>query len=166
MNKADLIVGHNGDRFDIRMANAFFVHNGLKPPSPYRTFDTLKVARNKFRFNSNKLGDIAEYLGIGTKLETGGFKLWLGCLRNEPSAWRKMKRYNRQDVALLEKVYLKLRPWANHPSIFLKRKVCPLCGSNNTMRRGYDFLTGGKKRRRYSCNSCGRYIRGEVVKNE
>lgn len=31
-NKADIIVGHNGDRFDIKMVNAFFIHNHLKPP--------------------------------------------------------------------------------------------------------------------------------------
>ena len=160
MNEADIIVGHNSDRFDLRMLNSFFIHNGLKSPHPYRTVDTLKIARQKFRFNSNKLNDIAEYLHIGHKVETGGFKLWLGCINGDPSSWKRMIRYNRRDVILLEKVYLKIRPWfINHPSIFVSPGKCPACGSKDLIFKGWSYgsIT---KRRRMLCHKCGRWSRG------
>ena len=160
MDTADIIIGHNSDRFDFRMLNAFFIHVGLKPTHPYKTVDTLKIARQKFRFNSNKLGDIAEYLNIGHKVETGGFKLWLGCINNDPAAWKRMILYNRRDVSLLEKVYLKIRPWfINHPSIFVSPGKCPACGSKDLIFKGWSYgsIT---KRRRMLCHKCGRWSRG------
>src|SRR3990167_5663814 len=36
---ADILVAHNGDNFDIKAANSFFLHEGFTPPSPYKTFD-------------------------------------------------------------------------------------------------------------------------------
>ena len=33
-NEADIVVAHNGDRFDMRKANARFVAHGLGPASP------------------------------------------------------------------------------------------------------------------------------------
>ena len=155
-NEADVIIAHNGDSFDIKMSNAFFAHFNLTPPHPYKTVDTLKIARNKFRFNSNKLNDLGEYLGLGRKLDTGGFKLWLGCLKNDRRSWRLMKKYNQQDVVLLEKVYLKLRPWANTPVDPETSLQCPSCGSQNVVKRGWG-LSIVFKRQRYRCSDCGKW---------
>jgi len=153
--EAEVIVAHNGDNFDIKMANAFFAHFNLKPPSPYKTIDTLKIARSKFRFNSNKLNDLGEYLGLGTKVETGGFKLWLGCLKGNRLAWKKMKEYNKRDVELLEKVYWKLKPWVNTPS-FEEGIKCPSCGSTHVQKRGWN-LNRIFKSQRYQCTDCGKW---------
>ena len=105
MDEADVIVAHNGDRFDVRKSNARFVTHGLTPPSPYKTVDTLKTARRVFRFSSNKLDDLGSQLQVGRKIDTGGIPLWKKCIENDPKAWAKMKRYNAQDVLLLERVY-------------------------------------------------------------
>jgi len=155
-NEADIIIAHNGDRFDIKMANAFFVHHNLKPPSPYKTIDTLKIARSKFRFNSNKLNDLGEYLGLGGKIDTGGFKLWLECLKGNKNAWRKMKRYNKRDVVLLEKVYLKLRAWATNLPIMTTGLICPTCGSTHIQFRGWN-INKVYKSRRFQCQDCGHW---------
>ena len=145
---------HNGDKFDIKMANSFFIKYGLTPPSPYKSIDTLKIAKKIFRFNSNKLNDLGEYLGIGKKINTGGFQLWLRCLRGEKSAWAKMKRYNKQDVVLLEKVYNKLVPWDNSNTEM--GFVCPICGSTNLQKRGWN-INKIYKSQRYQCRDCGRW---------
>ena len=54
LDEAEIVIGHNLDRFDIRKLNARFIDNDLDPPSPYKTIDTLKIARREFAFVSYK----------------------------------------------------------------------------------------------------------------
>jgi hypothetical protein len=158
---ADVIVAHNGDQFDQRMANAKFIQFGLNPPAPYKTVDTKKVAKRYFRFTSNKLDDIGAKLGLGRKLQTGGFGTWLGCLNDDRRAWAKMERYNIQDVKLLEKIYLKLRPWIdNHPPINVidgKPDACPKCGSTRIQSRG-TRINKTTTVQRFQCMACGGWL--------
>jgi uncharacterized protein YprB with RNaseH-like and TPR domain len=42
IDEADIVIAHNGDRFDMRKANARFVYHGLGPTSPTKQIDTLK----------------------------------------------------------------------------------------------------------------------------
>jgi hypothetical protein len=164
LDEAELICGHNLDRFDLRMANTFIIKYGLTPPSPYKTIDTLKLARNKFRFNSNRLNDLGEFLGIGSKKETGGFQLWLDCLNGDEVAWKKMKGYNKNDVDLLEKVYLKLRPWATNINVNIsKGLLCPTCGSGNLQRRGHSTTIKGLFQR-LQCQNCGHWTTERISK--
>jgi hypothetical protein len=48
---------------------------------------------------------LGHFLGIGRKLNHTGKALWLGCMSGDPKSWKKMRRYNQQDVRLLEAVY-------------------------------------------------------------
>jgi len=71
--------------------------------------------------------------------------------------WKKMVDYNKQDVILLEKIYLRLRPWIkSHPNmgIYLDRAVCPKCGSGDIEFRGFTMTTT-KKYHRFQCKNCG-----------
>lgn len=164
LDEADIVVGHNGDRFDIRKTNARFAFHGIKPPSTYKTVDTLKVARRHFKFTSNRLGDLGEHLGLGAKLPTGGFELWSGCMDGCEESWAKMVAYNKQDVTLLEAVYEELRPWMkSHPNVTLyvdaHAPACTKCGSTKLQKRGYE-MTAVSKYQRYHCRSCGGWNRG------
>lgn len=166
LDEADVVVGHNGDNFDIKKTNSRFIVNGLNPPSPYKTVDTLKIAKKHFKFNSNKLDDLGATLNVGRKINTGGFKLWLDCMAGNKEAWKKMKLYNKQDVLLLEKIYLKLRPWlATHPNIgvTVDKQACHTCGSLKTQRRGYNY-TKQSKYPRIHCTSCGSWFQGPLEK--
>lgn len=166
-DEADIVIAHNGDQFDQRMSNAKFLEFGLLPPSPYRTVDTLKVARRYFRFNSNKLDDLGQLLGLGRKVKTGGFDLWKGCLANDPKSWVQMLRYNRQDVILLEKVYGVLRPWIeNHPSVGTMQgnpDACEVCGGTKLHNRGYRY-TNKRRYERLRCTNCGHWQKGAYIK--
>lgn len=166
-DEADLIIAHNGDRFDCRKANARFAINGLLPPSPYKTIDTLKIARKYFMFNSNKLDDLCQVFNIGRKVKHEGFDMWLGCLHGDPKWWAKMKKYNKHDVLLLEKLYYVLRPWDNnHPNITLSEGVghlCPACGSKKVVHEGFRYLKAYKAFR-YSCADCGKWSTGSREK--
>ena len=138
-DEADILIAHNGDRFDIRKTNARFIKHGLRPPAPYKTVDTLKVARRFFQFESNRLNDLGQYLGIGKKLPTTGMDLWRRTMSGEKTAWDTMEHYNRRDVRLLERVYNRLLPYmANHPNleIYGENGCCPTCQSLKVERRG------------------------------
>jgi uncharacterized protein YprB with RNaseH-like and TPR domain len=162
-NEADVLIGHNGDNFDCKKANARFIFHGLTPPDPYKTIDTLKIARRHFKFDSNRLDFIGHYLGVGRKLPTSGKHLWFGCMRNDPKSWATMKKYNIQDVILLEKVYKKLRPWAKtHPDlrVYDRADGCPKCRSTSVSKRG-PSVKGNRLYQTYGCNSCHARFHGE-----
>jgi hypothetical protein len=162
IESADVIIAHNGDRFDIGKSNARFIFHGLNPPSPYKTVDTLKIARKHFKFDSNRLDDLATYLNIGRKLPTEGKHTWLGCIAGDKKAWATMRRYNAHDIILLEGVYMKLRAWStSHVNLdsFDKRGVCPTCQADKLQKRGYVYTKTGK-RERYQCTGCGAWSSG------
>jgi DNA polymerase elongation subunit (family B) len=157
LDEADIVIAHNGDNFDIKKINTRFLLNGLNPPSQFRTIDTLKQARKHFKFTSNRLDDLGQYLGVGRKKKTGGFQLWRDCIQGVKGAIEKMVRYCCGDVTLLEKVYLKMRPFiATHPNVgALKEGVaCTKCGSSRVHARGWAVTNKGRKKR-YQCQSCG-----------
>ncbi len=150
LSEADILVAHNGDSFDLKKAKAKFIQFGMKPPALNRSVDTKKIAKSQFAFNSNSLNDLGVTLGLGKKIDTGGFELWLGCMRNDKKSWALMESYNKQDVALLEKVYLKFRAWApTHPNVatLADRDGCPSCGSENVTSQGTRVTTKRKYQR-------------------
>lgn len=158
LDEADIVIAHNGKAFDVKKTNARFLYHGLLPPSPFKQIDTLTEARKHFKFNSNKLDDICNLLGIGRKIKHEGFSLWLKCMKGQSSAWNKMIKYNKQDVILLEKVYEKFKPYiTNHPNIGLYQQkdfACPNCGSQHLQKRGFN-RTKTNLYQRYQCQSCG-----------
>lgn len=155
LDEADIVIGHNLDRFDVRKANARFLIHGMPPPSPYKTVDTLKIARKVFKFNSNSLDDLGHSLGLGRKLKHTGFALWLSCMNGDEKSWHIMKKYNAKDVDLLEKVYYAVRPWAtSHANVTRgDRDSCPKCGSKDVHKRGLSHTLYTTKQR-YQCQSC------------
>jgi len=158
-HEADIVIGHNAAKFDVRKSNARFVYHGLKPPSPYKIVDTLTVARRYFKFDSNKLDDLARHLKIGEKLPHSGFKhTWLGCMSGDKNAWEVMRKYNAHDVELLEGIYKKFLPFiTNHPNynvLMDETFACPNCGSTNTQRRGYS-VSRVARQERHHCQECG-----------
>jgi DNA polymerase elongation subunit (family B) len=164
-DEADVLIGHNGDRFDIRKTYARFIKHDMKPPAPCKTIDTLKAARRYFQFESNRLNDLGQYLGVGKKLANTGFDLWKRTMEGEDKAWEMMERYNRRDIVLLEKVYLKLRPYmANHPNLelYAEKAGCPACQSNNVIRQG-SRIAMNRRYQRFQCCDCGFWFRGAHI---
>lgn len=168
LDQADVVIAHNGDSFDVKKLNARFIYYNLNAPSAYKTVDTRKVAKKHFRFDNNKLDVLGDYLGEGRKVSTGGFDLWDDCINGVMKAWRKMKRYNIRDITLLERVYLRLRPFMdNHPNlnVIVEDGVkhdafsCPACLSKNTSKRGFSITRTGRYQR-YQCNDCGTWSSG------
>lgn len=155
IEQSDVIIAHNLKKFDLPCINARAIINGFKPLRPVLMIDTLDVSKRQFRFSSNKLDALAGYFGIRHKEDTS-FELWSKCMNGDKDAINYMEFYNIGDVEILEKVYLKLRPWIkNHPNEALVSNIpcCPNCGSENIKEEGY-YYTNVNKYIQYRCE-CG-----------
>ena len=142
---------------------------GLTPPSPYKQIDTKKVLKKYGRFSKNNLNNICTQFGFGGKMEHEGWALWKKVLMGEKKAWKTMKEYNKKDVELEEKLYLRLRPWIqNHPSVALigdMPEACPKCAGEKFRRGGFTYTQTGR-RKRYQCLSCGGWVSGRLIGGE
>lgn len=167
--KADIAIGHNINQFDNPMVNTDLLLNGIAPPPPHRTIDTLQVCRYRFRLNSNKLDDVCQELGIGKKVEHPGFEMWKGCMRGDAKSWALMKKYNLGDVdPLLRGLYEHVRPWmTRHPNLGAERdfNCCPSC-SAPPVRLKHDGVrhTQGGSYKKVLCLACRAWCRGVVVR--
>ena len=170
LDAADVVVAHNGKRFDIPVIRSRAVELELPPFSPIRIVDTFEVAKKLFRFPMNSLAFLAQYLGVEAKSEHKefpGFELWSECMQGNSQAWEEMKHYNIQDVTTLESIYLRLLPWMNeHPNVVSSSPTemkCPRCGGE-VVRRGF-YETNAGKYQRYCCKECGGWSRNRYTEN-
>lgn len=166
LDEADFVVGHNGDRFDIKRLNTRFLLAGLNPPSPYRQIDTLKMVKRCFAFDSNKLDYLLRQICGRAKGESGGFETWRRVMAGDMDAWDQLVRYNMQDVVDLEEVYLAIRSWdKSHPNVATAGAerllpVCTTCGSENLIPTLKTSGTNASKFPLYQCGDCGTHVRG------
>lgn len=162
LDEADAVIHYNGKKFDIPHLNREFKSAGLFPPAPFKQIDLLHVVRKRFNLPSYKLQYVAQWLKLGGKADTGGFELWKGIMADDEKSWKKMERYNKQDVVLTEKVYNELLPWIDsHPSLHLYDLTmdgCPTCGSSDIHKRGFAY-TKVSRFQQYQCQECGSYFR-------
>lgn len=169
LDEAEIVIGHNSDRFDLRKLNARFLENGFDPPSPYKTIDTLKVAKREFAFVSYKQDYLTKHFSLPQKLKTE-FSLWVDSQNGKKEALDRMAKYNRHDVIGLEQVYLKIRPYIhNHPNlgVLMDMDVCTNCGSNRLEETDSVYLTTANKFLVYRCEDCKTpYIRSKKNINE
>jgi DNA polymerase elongation subunit (family B) len=163
LSEAQVVVAHNGDAFDIKKINARLKIHGFSPPSPFKTYDTLKEARKTFKFDSNKLDNLGRALGVGRKIPNTGAALWRGCRDGDSKSWAQMVRYCKQDVDLLSRVYTELKPWSrSHPNLtmFGEQSGCPVCESVKVQRRGWN-IAKTRKTPRFQCGECGHWFSGK-----
>lgn len=161
-NTATELVGHNVDRFDLSWVRTRCLFHKIAMFPKYQTIDTLKVARSKFKFNSNKLNYIANSLGFGQKIKTE-FGLWKDILLNkDKAAMDKMIKYCKKDVILLEKVHKALSTHIDnkvHYGVIFgaDRGSCPNCGSDDLIRSCARTTVTGLVKIQYKCNTCNHY---------
>lgn len=169
LDEADIVVTHNGVKFDQPKIFARFILNGMKPPSPFKHIDTCSIAKRAFGFTSNKLEYITDKLNKKYKKlkhkEFPGFEMWSECLKGNKKAWAAMKKYNMYDVLSLEEVYEAIAPWSGSlPNFALysddEEPMCN-CGSEDLHARGFAY-TSTSKYQRYQCQDCGSWSRGRA----
>ena len=167
LEETDVVIHYNGRKFDVPILNKDFVNNELPPPDSYQQVDLLETVRQRFRFTSNKLDFVSQFLGLEAKHQHKGMRLWKECIAGDAKAWKEMKKYNCQDVKMLPQFYNKLLPWIqNHPNYGLyvddENPRCTNCGSDNLVSKGYEHLQT-QSYRRLRCNDCGTPLRERMT---
>lgn len=164
INDADEVIGHNSDKFDVKWVRTRCIFHGIYMDHNIKSIDTLKAARGKFKFNSNKLDYIGKYLGMGQKMDTGGFSLWKDIvLKNDRKALKKMVDYCKQDVILLEGIFKKINPYIpvkTNAAIMYDRDIihCPECLSGKVCVNKRRISAAGLISYGMQCKDCGKYF--------
>jgi len=165
LDEADELVAHNGDKFDLRWFNGRCLIHGLPPVQPVKTVDTLKIARKHFYLNSNRLDYLGKLLCGNGKTHTD-FDMWYKiALENDEASLKKMVRYCKNDVTLLEKVWEKLRDYGTpitHAAVKESgdnrdRWKCAHCASSNVKKSKTRVTAAGTVQHQMQCTDCGRY---------
>lgn len=160
LRQADIVVGHNGDNFDLKIINTRLLYHRLPPAGKLPSEDTLKQLRRTFRLSSNRLDAVGRFLSLGRKLHTD-YKLWTAVVKHkDKTAFKHMLSYCAQDVRLLEHIHKTISPYVEHKinaAVVLQRPriACDACGSLNTKVHDYRAYGQTPSQRRW-CKDCGR----------
>lgn len=136
LNKADEIVAHNGDRFDIKWIRTRAAFHGLDMRPKYNAIDTLKLCKKYFNLHSNRLAEVAKFFNLEAKKDAGGLQTWVDIVYNKSrEALDRMLWYCDGDIVTLEEVYKYIRPYTMpklHYGVLSggNKFQCPECGSN------------------------------------
>lgn len=139
MEEADVIVAHNGDKFDWKILKARVIAHGLPPMPEVRKVDTLKMARSEFGFEANDLRYLAWYMGLAEKGQTPDWDL---IAVGDVKELKKCLKYNREDIPPLEGIFSRLLPHTKI-KLFGGKEECPVCGGKKYQSRG---VRNGKRR--------------------
>jgi len=164
LSEADVIVTYNGDKYDVKKLNGEFMLAGMGPAKPFKSIDLVKTNKARFDLPSRKLDYLAQRSGVGKKVPHNGFELWTGCINGDEASWKLMEKYNRGDVIVTEKAYLRLLPWitnAPHLAMFTGDSfACPYCGSKKLKRHTEPTHTLVQSYTLFECTNCHGWIRG------
>lgn len=168
LDKADIVITQNGDKFDIKKVNARAAIHGLSPVSPFKSTDTLKESRKVFSFTSHSLEYMSNVLNKKYKKlkheDYPGLNLWKAVLEGDKKAWATMKTYCINDVLATEELYTKIQGWIKTQNIscyFDDMQVRCRCGSTNVHKKGFVYINDSKFQG-YKCNDCGKRPRGKI----
>lgn len=167
MNEADIIVGQNSDRFDLKYANTRFVKHGLHKIKPHKTRDTMKIAKKHFNLPSYSLEFMGEFFEVKHRKmkdrKFPGFELWKACMAGIKAAWIEMKKYNGYDVLTTRDIFEILIPWDQglNYSVYRDNEGSPCCDKPHLVKRGYRYTDSGVKNQIYFCKSCEGWSTGK-----
>lgn len=131
LDKYDLLIGHNIDKFDIPFLRSRAYQFGCAWPAHPLTYDTMKAFRrtgfltrqNGFGKPSAGMDMVADFLGV-VQLKTKIYprEWWLSIWGNKAkrtAALDEIERHNQQDVRLNASIYPILL--ANDPRVMIRR---------------------------------------------
>lgn len=82
----DVIVAHNGTRFDIPMLRTRAVHWGLEPLRDVKIVDPCTIAFRKFKLRSNGLARLSDYVGVKDRKTPLDLSVWMDAILNGTKA--------------------------------------------------------------------------------
>src|SRR5699024_8302332 len=107
-DQADILVGHNSVSFDEKHARLVFLEYGWAPPAPWKSIDTLRIARNQLNFESNTLDSLAKRLGVSAKTDQYCADIAHAAIAGDEKAQNNLRKYNEGDIKATEAVFDRL----------------------------------------------------------
>ena|ERR1700675_3910218 len=113
LNRYDVLVAHNGARFDVNFLRTRMAKWKQAPFPNKKLVDPVQVARNKLRMSSNSLASLASLIGAGEKTPVDG-NLWLlASLDGDKEAMDQIVKHCVVDVEILDKVADAVKPYCS-----------------------------------------------------
>lgn len=158
LKDADVLVTHNGKRFDWKFFQTRLLVHKLPPLPKIIHIDTCSEAKKHLFPLNNRLNTLARILTSVEKKENGGWPLWVKVSEREIKAQKLMTQYCKQDVVVLEHVFNEMRPLIKglpNANMFSDTcDLCPNCGSPKMQKRG-ESVNKQRRLQRYQCQDCG-----------
>ena len=149
MATVNIVSSFNGNNFDMKHMTGFFMKYRMGLPSKLRNIDPCQLARNTFRLDSNSMDYIVKYLGLDDGKEKMERQDWIDCYYGNPEKLKKMEKYCRHDVEILELVLDTMKPYVSslpNMGVYgeIDTPVCPSCGGVEFKENGYQMTSFGK----------------------
>jgi len=111
LDNYDILIFHNGVRFDKRYFNAKSLQYGIKPIFRYKKIiDPIQLAWRHLSLGRNSLAALIDYLQISAKKTPIELHRWLSAAyEGDKKCMDIIAKHCKYDVITLEKVYDKLR---------------------------------------------------------
>lgn len=164
VKQADITIGKNSDRFDVKHINTQRMLHNLQPfPEWSDTKDDLeKQMRKYFALPSQSLDYISAQLGYGGKIRME-FQDWIDIMEDTKGrgkkALKKMVKYGLKDIVDTRAVWSRLEKYFKprfNMATHLGDVVCVHCGSKNIY-ESYVRVAGKSKYQIYRCKDHGGY---------
>lgn len=166
--KADIIVHHYGERFDVPYLNTRRLINKMLPMPTVASIDTWKIAKYKMKLHSNRLASLIEALECPIKKTPIEGKHWRRASAGYEDSLKYVVEHCKYDILSLEWVYNKIKGlMTNHPLItelYKPGDACPVCGKNKGMYKNGTRITQLRTYQRLYCKNCGHTVKGEIIK--
>lgn len=108
----DVIVAHNGMRFDLPFLRTRALHWGLPALIEPKVVDPLKILWNKHRLRHNSLGVIADHLGLKDRKTPLEMSVWADAMLNgSKAAMDVIVEHCEADVRVLTGVLSRMTPF-------------------------------------------------------
>ena len=113
LSQYDVLVAHNGTKFDLPWLNSRASHHGLAPlPPTIKIIDPVLIARKRFHISYNGLDRVASFLSVVEKKTPVDGQVWVrATLDRDPEALEYIRRHCIRDVEVLNKVMARMRPY-------------------------------------------------------
>ena len=165
-DEADVIVGHNVAAFDTKKLKADWAMMGLKAPRPWKSVDTLTIARREFGFESNTLASLCQRMNVPGKVDKYDPICAEAAVTGDLEAQKRLRIYNQGDIEASEALYDAFRGWiANHPFMGLhgEEKVCNQCAGHELTLLPTKYRAVVLDYPLYRCDDCGAHLKGQWV---
>lgn len=166
LDKADEIIAHNGDNFDIKWIRTRAIFHNLTMKPKYNMIDTYKLCKSYLRLPSATLAAACDYYQLEAKRDPGGIQTWVDIIFDKSKeALDRMIHYCDGDVISLEALYQKLKPYIVHNLHYSvlrgnEKFHCPECGKLGTWNQTYTTRAGTTSHwLRCNDKSCRKYWR-------